>query len=100
MAPRAYCYEGHDFLGADRVPLHYKRLGHFAGFIVRNADDRSVRDGRMPEQDRLNMCRSDLVALVLDEFLESVDHKEMAIVIEVANIAGSQPPVGINHGAR
>jgi hypothetical protein len=54
----------------------------------------------MAEQDRLQFGRRDLESLVLDEFLEPVDHVQVAIGVDVAEVTGAQPAVGIDHRGR
>ena len=74
--------------------------GNLARFLIGQADHRGVGDVRMAEQDRLQFGRGDLESLVLDEFLEPVDHVQVAVGVDVPEVAGVQPPVGIDHGRR
>ena len=60
-------------------------------------DDRHVGDRRMRQQHRLQLRRSDLAGLVLDQLLQAVDQEEVAVLVRVADVAGVQPAVGVDH---
>ena len=75
---------------------HHEGLRHLARLLVGRADHRRVRDRRMGEQQRLQLGGRDLEALVLDELLQAVDDEEVAVVVDVADVAGvSQPSASI-----
>ena len=88
--------EGHQLLGRGLALEHDERLRHLAGFLVRAGDDGHVGDGRVGEQERLQLGRGDLVALVLDQLLEPVDDGEQAVLVGEADVAGVQPALGVD----
>lgn len=49
----------------------------------------------MAEQNCFQFGRGNLKPFVLDEFLQPVDHVQMAICVDVADVTGVQPPIGI-----
>ncbi len=50
----------------------------------------------MGQQERLELCRRDLKTLVLDELLEPVDDVEVAVVVDVADVAGVEPALVVD----
>jgi hypothetical protein len=46
----------------------------------------------------LELRGRDLVAAGLDQLLEPIDEEEVAVVVEVAEVAAVQPPVGVDGG--
>ena len=77
---------------------HHVAGGDLAGLLVGQADDGGVRDGGVGEQQRLQLGRRHLEALVLDELLEPVDDEQVAVVVDVADVAGVQPAVVVDGG--
>ena len=75
--------EGHQLLGRGLGLEDDERLRHLAGLLVGAGDDGGVGDRRVGEQHRLQLGRGDLVALVLDQLLEPVDHGEPAVLVGV-----------------
>ena len=69
---------------------------YLTGFVVGDADHRSVGHRRVGEQERLELGRWDLEALVLDELLEPVDDEEVSLVVDVADVAGVEPSVVVD----
>ena len=45
---------------------------------------------------RLQLGRGDLVALVLDQLLQPVDDREVAVVVGIRRVAGVQPALGVD----
>src|SRR5207249_3604251 len=63
----------------------------FAEPLVRPADDARHHDRRMLEQDVLHIAREDVEATADDEVLLPVQHVQVAVGVETADIAGVQP---------
>ena len=87
---------GHEFLGRGFVLQHDERFRHLTSLLVRAGDHGRVGDGRMAQQDRLQFSGSDLEGLVLDELLEPVDDREPTVGVGDTDIAGVQPPFGVD----
>ncbi|BFO22469.1 hypothetical protein SHKM778_88570 [Streptomyces sp. KM77-8] len=66
--------------------------------LVADADDGGVGDPGVGEEQCLEFGGGDLEALVLDEFLHAVDDEEPAVLVNVADVAGVQPAVLVDHG--
>ena len=92
--------EVHDLLGRRVRALlqHDVRRRDLAGLLVGEADHGGVGDGRVGEQHRLQLGGRDLEALVLDELLEPVDDEEVAVLVDVPDVAGVQPAVVVDGG--
>ena len=71
-------------------------LGSLAGFVVVDTDHCCVGDTGVRQQQAFELSRRHLEALVLDEFLDPVDDEDVAVVVEVSNVAGVQPAIGID----
>jgi hypothetical protein len=56
-------------------------------------DDGGVLDLRVRDEERLQLRRRHLEALVLDDLLEPVDDEDLVVVVHVADVAGVQPAV-------
>ena len=78
------------------VLQHDERLRDLAGLLVEGGDDRGIRDLGMRQQQRLELGRRHLVALVLDELLEAVDDLELAVVVHLRDVAGVQEAVVVD----
>src|SRR5581483_5233733 len=65
----------------------------FARFLVRRRDNRGIRDGRVPKQCRLALGGRDLIGVVLDQLLDTIDDEEVAALVHISNITGTQPAV-------
>ena len=76
---------------------HHEGLGHFAGVLIGAGNHGGVRDGRMRQQDGLQLGRRHLVSLVLDQLLEAIHDIEVAVRVGVANVAGVQPAIVIEN---
>ena len=64
------------------------------------AHDGSRRDGRMPNQDRLDRRGVGLVAIDHDQVREPVHQVEIAVVVESAEVTGVQPAAAQRLGRR
>ncbi len=64
------------------------------------ADDGDVGDGRVPDDDRLDLGRGDLERVDLDELLDPIDDDDAAVGVDMAEVAGANPPVGSDHLCR
>ena len=56
-----------------------------------NAKDYRLSDRRMLQQRLLNQSRRDLLAAAIDDFLQPTGDEQIAIRIEMAEIAGAEP---------
>jgi hypothetical protein len=72
---------------------HHERLGQLARLDVGDADDGDVGHARVGHEERLELGRRDLEALELDELLHPVDDREVAVLVEAADVPGVQPTV-------
>src|SRR5207253_9528694 len=57
---------------------------------------RSVRNRGMSKNDRLQLGRRNLKALVLNQLLDPIDNIEMSVFVGIANVAGVQPAVRVD----
>ena len=51
----------------------------------------------MPDQRRFELGRRHLVALVLDQLLQSIDQEQVAVLVDIADVAGVQPAFLVEH---
>ena len=54
----------------------------------------------MGQENGLQLGRSNLEALVLDELLDPVDDEHVAVVVDVPDVAGVEPPRGVDGALR
>ena len=87
-------------MASDVRPQHDEGGRDLAGLVVGEADHRGVGDLRVGEQQRLELGRRHLEALVLDELLEPVDDEQVPVGVDVADVAGVQPAVGVDRVGR
>ena len=71
---------------------HDPRLHRLALDVVGHAGDADFGDRRMRREHFLDLARPDLVAARLDQVLLAIDDEEVAVVVEIAEIAGVQLP--------
>jgi hypothetical protein len=76
------------------------RHRHLPGLWVGPGHHGGVGHRRVGAQQRLQLGRGHLGALVLDELLEPVDHEQVAVGVDVAEVAGAQPAAGSEGGRR
>ena len=57
---------------------HDERLGQLTRLFVGDADHRDIGDGRMGDEQRFELGRRHLEALVLDELLHPIDDVDVA----------------------
>ena len=84
-------------VGAGGLP-HDERLRHLLALVLTaaaHADDRGVGDLVVGQQQRLQLGRRHLVALVLDQLLDPVDDVEDAVLVDGRDVAGVQVAVGV-----
>jgi hypothetical protein len=81
-----------------------ERLGQLlAAGLVAHADDGGVGDLRVADEHGLELGRGHLVALVLDQLLDAVDHGVAAVLVDDRDVAGVQPALvveGVGGGGR
>src|SRR5262249_47326560 len=75
------------------VPQHHEGAGDLARSVVGYSDHAAVLDGRVFEQDRLDLRRGHGEALVLDQFFAAVDDAEEAAPIASADVPGPIPTI-------
>ena len=61
---------------------------------MRHAHDACLGDRRMLDERALDLGRNDAETAELDEVLQPIDDREVAGVVEAAEVAGPQPPAG------
>ncbi len=61
-----------------------------------HTDHRGIGDAGVAEQDGLQFGRRHLVALVFDEFFQSVDDVDAAVGIDLGEVSSVQESVGID----
>src|SRR5215469_18493716 len=71
-------------------PQRHERHDLLAKTLVRPADDAGHRDRGMLEQEVLHVAREDVEAAADDEVLLPVHHVQVAVGVEVADVAGMQ----------
>src|SRR5690242_12803670 len=69
---------------------------HGSGYIlaqsgVRRGKCYRLRNGRMLEQNLVDLRRSDLLAAAIDDLARTTDQKKVAVFIEKSDIAGPEP---------
>ena len=86
--------------GVPALPQHDEGGRDLAGLVVGKPDDRGVRDIGMGEQQGLELGRRDLESLVLDQLLEPVDDVDVAVRVDLGDVARVQPAVGVDRRRR
>ncbi len=74
-------------------PTHHERVDILAAHLVREADDRRLLHLRMLVQHQLDLLGKDVAAVADDHVLDAVEDIEIAVLIEAADVAGTQPAV-------
>src|SRR3546814_4557930 len=64
-----------------------------APFLVGKADDGAGRHRRMARDGVLYFCRIDILAAGNDHVLHAINHIEIAVLVQIAGIAGVHPAV-------
>ena len=85
--------EGQQLVGGDRSPHRDERDHLLAQQRVRPADDRCRGNCRVQQQHVLDVARVDVEAAADDEVLAAVHHHQVAVGVDVPDVAGVQPPV-------
>ena len=67
---------------------------------MRNGKHADLAHRGMLSQDGLYFERSDLLAAAIDQILDPTGDRQVAVVIESADIAGSEPPIDKRRGGR
>ena len=62
---------------------------------VGRGDDRDLGDAGHAQQQLLDLERADVLAAADDDVLLAVDDREVAVVVEHADVAGREPAVGV-----
>ena len=74
-------------------PERDHRLDGLAPAVVGHADDRDLGHGRVLGQDLLDLGRVDVLPAGDDHVLEPVLDEEVAVVVDVPDVAGAEPAV-------
>src|SRR6266567_4432212 len=78
-----------------RITLQFDEgLGRLPPIRILHADDADLFDGRMLEDGFLDHARIDVVAAAQQHVLGAVDDINITVFIHVADVAGTQEPVG------
>ena len=76
------------------------RNGHVPELRVAAGDDAGVGDGRVVEEDSLDLRRRDVLAAADDPVGAPVGDGQPAVVVETPEVAGPQPAVSAGHAPR
>src|SRR5256714_13487517 len=98
VASHALGHPRHQLLRRCRGRQHDEGLGHLPGQRVVLADDGRVRHRGVGQQDGLELGGGNLVALVLDQFLDPVGHVEPPVLAGRDDVASVQPSVSVDGG--
>src|SRR3954454_13360864 len=79
-------------------PPHHERETDLAEALVGNADDGRLGDAGQPGQRLLDLGRVDVEASADVHVLQPVGDRQVAGVVERADVAGVQPAVGVDRG--
>lgn len=79
-------------------PAYEEGLRDLVAVGVVHADDGGVGDRRVTEEERFEFGGGDLVALVLDQFLDPVHDEEPAVRVDASDVTGVHPSVAVDHG--
>ena len=82
-------HPGHEVVALDLPSTDYDGDRDLAALRVRAGYDGRVGDGRVRDQERLELRGRHLVGANLDELLEPVDDEHVAVPIDVPEVAGS-----------
>src|SRR5207248_8596161 len=66
--------------------------------VVGNTDDRRLRHGGVFEEGILHIGRVDVVAAPDDDLFGAAHDVKIAVLVEPAEVAGPEPPVGPREG--
>ena len=77
--------------GRDRLAGHHKSHHHLAPFGIGPANHRHLADLRMGQQHLFDLARVDVGAAADDQVLGAVEQRQVAVVVQPANVAGGQP---------
>lgn len=91
--------EALEFGGVQRSRRHDGRGHVLAEHRVVDAEDRQVGHRRMLEQDILHCHRPHVEAADDDQVLFPLDEDEAAVGLQVPDVAGADPAVGVEDGA-
>src|SRR5205814_10092200 len=72
-------------------PQHHYGGDVLAELWVRDGEDAGLEHSRMAQQDLFHFQRRDLLSAAVDDVLDAADDEEIAVGIEIAEIAGPEP---------
>src|SRR5690606_33998864 len=90
---QALAAEVDDLLLGHVLGQHDEGLRGLAPLLGRDADHRAVGDGRVAHQDVLDLGGVDVLPARDDHVLDPVVHVEVAVLVQVADVAGPEPVV-------
>ena len=82
------------------VLQHDDRVHGFAPHVVRDADHRDLRDRRVRRDRVLDLDGVHVLAAGDDHVLHPIDEEEVALLVEVAGVAGVVPAAAERLGGR
>jgi hypothetical protein len=85
-----------DLVGVDVTMSDDVGDGPLPGALVGGPYDGRIGDVRMGQQEGLELCRRDLKPLDLDQLLEAIGDVQLAVVVEMAEIAGVDPALWVD----
>ena len=77
------------------VPQHGERDNILADIAIGNPDRGSLQNGWMRLQNFIDLLGRDVHSALDDQFLRAADDKDVPVLVPVGEVAGMQPPVGV-----
>ena len=85
-----------ELAGVARAADHDPRLGALAGALVGHAGHAGVGDRRVAREHGLELGGRDLEAADLDQLLEPAGERDVAVRVDLGEVAGVEPAVGVD----
>ena len=74
-------------------PQHHDGGDVLAELLVRDGEHAGLQHRRMAQQDLFDLQRRDLLPAAVDDVLDAADDEEIAVGVEIAEVAGPEPAV-------
>src|SRR5690625_2221955 len=72
---------------------YHEQLDGFAPLVIRNADGCRLSNGGVGHHQRFHIFWEDAVAGALDHFLDPAGEVEIAVLVQIADVAGINPAI-------